>query len=414
MSAVAVEVVQPEIILDLSRLLSRILHPTPTGIDRVEMAYARELLRLIPDQLHFAAVQPYGAYGRLPRRNVLEFLDQTEMLWNGQTSFSKTRLRLQAAAKLFQLRPRRIPSPTPGRVRIYLQASPHHLDRPGRVRAILQREAARFVCLVHDLIPIQYPEYARPGGAERHGRRIDTLGQHADALVANSAATREALIAYLTPTGGFPDITVAHLGTHVGAHTAPTLQVASPYFICVGTIEPRKNHLLLLNLWRRMAEEKRPGEIIPKLVLIGRRGWENENVIDMLDRCPSLTDHVVEAKRVSDRDIEGLIRGAKALLLPSFAEGYGMPVAEALAMNVPVICSDIAALREVGGQAPEYLDPVDGMAWLSAIRAYATEDSRERAAQQERIASWSMPTWPDHLKAVLTICSRIATTNVAG
>ena len=56
--------------------------------------------------------------------------------------------------------------------------------------------------------------------------------------------------------------------------------------------------------------------------------------------------------------------GARAVLLPSFAEGFGMPVAEALAAGVPVIASDIAALREVGGDVPEYLDPIDGLGWL--------------------------------------------------
>ena len=59
-----------EIILDITRLLSRVLHPTPTGVDRVEMAYARGLLATIPERLRFAAVHPSGLYGRLPRKAV--------------------------------------------------------------------------------------------------------------------------------------------------------------------------------------------------------------------------------------------------------------------------------------------------------------------------------------------------------
>ena len=70
-----------EIVLDLSRLLSRVLHPTPTGVDRVEMAYARGLAEAMPDRLHFAAVHPSGFYGRLPRRAVARFLDLTEERW---------------------------------------------------------------------------------------------------------------------------------------------------------------------------------------------------------------------------------------------------------------------------------------------------------------------------------------------
>jgi glycosyltransferase involved in cell wall biosynthesis len=397
-----------EIILDLSRLLSRVLHPTPTGIDRVEMAYARELARAVPDRLSFAAVHPFRRYGRLPRQAVMHFLDQTERLWNGFEKQTPFALRLNAARRLFELLPRRGVSDETGRTRVYLQASPHHLDKPELVGGILRREHARFVCLVHDLIPIQYPEYARPGGADQHKRRIDTLGMYADAMIANSAATRDVLASYLMPKGPVPPIAVAHLGTHVGSQTQTALSSDIPYFVCVSTIEPRKNHLLLLNLWRRMAEERLPDETIPKLVLIGRRGWENENVLDLLDRCPQLQGHVIEASRLPDGDVEDLIRSARAVLLPSFAEGYGMPVAESFGMGVPVICSDLPALREVGRDVPEYLDPLDGKGWLDAIKDYAADPSRRRQAQHKRMKTWSMPTWESHVQTVLNVCDDVA------
>lgn len=398
----------PEIILDISRLLSRVLHPTPTGIDRVEMAYARELMRLAPDRLRFAAVHPLRRYGRLPSEAVTAFLDATERLWDGREKRSALDLRISAARKLLALLPRHIPAARPEKPRVYLQASPNNLDRPDTISSILRSEKARFVCLVHDLIPIEYPEYARPGGADRHKRRIDTLGLYADALIANSTATRDALIDYLAPNGGVPPIAVVHLGTHVGAPPRVSSETEIPYFVCVSTIEPRKNHLLLLHLWRRMAEEKNPGETIPKLVLIGRRGWENENVLDLLERCPHLTDHVIEASRLPDGDVEDLIRSSRAVLLPSFAEGYGMPVAEAFGMGVPVICSDLPALREVGGDVPEYLDPLDGKGWLRMITDYAHVGSRRRKAQHERMKSWRMPDWEQHIRTVLEVCEDVA------
>lgn len=395
----------PEIILDLSRLLSRVLHPTPTGIDRVEMAYARELLRRAPDRLHFGAVHQIGGYGRLPREEVVRFLDETERLWAGLESHGKYALRLAAARKLWALRPRPVPKAVPDVPRIYLQASPNNLHKPDLVGRILRREQARFICLVHDLIPIQFPEYARPGGAGLHKRRMETLGMHAAALVTNSAATRDILAAFLSEKGPVPPIAVAHLGTATMGRQRAIQAVDIPYFVCVGTIEPRKNHLLLLNLWRRMAE-RGAGRTIPKLVLIGRRGWENENVVDMLDRCEELRGHVIEASRMPDGDIEDLIAGARALLLPSFAEGYGMPVAEALALGVPVLCSDLAAHREVGGSAPEYLDPLDGIGWLNAIDEYSAADSVRRRLQQQRMRRWRAPNWEDHLEIVLDVCEQ--------
>lgn len=398
----------PEIVLDLSRLLSRVLHPTPTGIDRVEMAYARELLRRVPDRLRFAAVHPVAGYGRLPRADVLAFLDETERLWAGRERHDKLGLRFAASRKLLALRPRPAGKDDAPVARVYLQASPNNLHKPDLIGRILKREQAHFVCLVHDLIPIQFPEYARPGGADLHRTRMDTLGFHAAALIANSGATRDILEAYLAGSGSAPSIHVAHLGTAMVEGGRKGAPIDIPYFVCVGTIEPRKNHLLLLNLWRRMVERRREGEVIPKLVLIGRRGWENENVLDMLDRCPALSGHVIEASRMPDGDVEDLIAGARALLLPSFAEGYGMPVAEALAMAVPVLCSDLSAHREVGGGTPEYLDPLDGPAWLAAIEDYASESSVRRRLQQQRMRRWRAPNWEDHLEIVLAACDEAA------
>jgi len=171
----------------------------------------------------------------------------------------------------------------------------------------------------------------------------------------------------------------------------------------VGTIEPRKNHLLLLNLWRHMAETL-PSDRIPRLIIVGRRGWENEQVVDMLERCAALQGHVVELNGCSDRQMHELLRGARALLLPSFAEGYGMPVAEALSTNIPVLCSDLPALREAGGSAPDYLDPLDGLAWRTHIIDYYGAGARY-LAQHKRMAEWRPPSWADHMRIV---CDAIA------
>jgi glycosyltransferase involved in cell wall biosynthesis len=172
-----------------------------------------------------------------------------------------------------------------------------------------------------------------------------------------------------------------------------------PYFVFLGTIEPRKNHLLALHVWRRLAEEM--GAAAPRLVLVGRRGWENEQVIDLVERCEPLKDLVMERGNVSDEEALAMMRGARALILPSFAEGYGLPVAEALNYGLPVLCSDLPALREVGGDVPEYLDPLDGLAFLQAVKDYAAPDSARRAAQLARLQQWRAPSWNDHVTTAL-------------
>ena len=109
-------------------------------------------------------------------------------------------------------------------------------------------------------------------------------------------------------------------------------------------------------------------------------------MLDLLDRCDALRGLVRGTRRLPDRRVAALLAGARALLFPSFAEGYGLPVAEALALGVPVLCSDLPALREVGGEVPEYLDPLDGAGWRARVLDYAAGPGPPRAPRSSAAA----------------------------
>ena len=391
------------IALDLSRLLSRAGRGTPTGIDRVELAYAEHLI-VNAAPCCFTAVAAGGRLGRLPRKTAEPFVAAIGAAWRGEAErhdrdvrriARRARLALLAGSERALVSDLRRSATPP----VYLLVSHHHLERGRLLARLKERGRARFVCLIHDLIPIEYPEYAKPGQAENHRRRIATAARLADALIVNSAVTRDALQPHLDLAGRAPPVLVAPFGADLPVvppdREAPPER---PYFVYVSTIEARKNHLLLLNLWRRLASDL--GERAPLLVLIGQRGWETENVVDMLDRSLALRGAVIEHNALSDAAMVRLLRGACALLLPSFAEGFGFPLIEALQLGVPALCSDIAALRETGRAVPEFLDPLDGLGWRAAILDYAAPGSPRRAAQLARLAFWEAPRWPDHFAIV--------------
>lgn len=393
-----------QIILDISRLISRVRYSTPSGVDRVEMAYARGLLAHYGDDLAFAAVHPTGLYGRLSRVSTLAYLDELERRWAREDGNPRQRSLISVLPWLASLLPKRaVPTSESA---IYVQASPHHLTHTSKVRRVLARERARFLCLIHDLIPIEYPEYARPAGDRQHRQRMATVAGLADSVIVNSTATGESFKPWIEQSARKIDLHVALLGTEPLAAADPLIEGDErPYFVCIGTIEPRKNHLLLLNLWRHLAETL-PTENVPRLVVIGRRGWENEQVIDMLERCPALKGHVEEFNGCSDLRLAVLLRGARALLMPSFAEGYGMPVAEALSVGTPVLCSDIPALREVGREAPDYLDPLDGPGWKAMILDHAARGPGHNA-QMRRLPDWRAPDWDGHIAIVARAIERL-------
>ena len=131
---------------------------------------------------------------------------------------------------------------------------------------------------------------------------------------------------------------------------------------------------MILHVWRELAA--RYGAATPKLVLIGARGWENENIIDLLERSPALRGHVLEASGLTTPGLKRLLRNARALLMPSFAEGFGLPLAEALALGTPAIASNIPAFHEIAGPAFTPLSPIDGEGWLRAVEAAMTEKVR--------------------------------------
>ncbi|MEY4472759.1 MAG: hypothetical protein RL671_1063, partial [Pseudomonadota bacterium] len=162
-------------------------------------------------------------------------------------------------------------------------------------------------------------------------------------------------------------------------------------------IEGRKNHLLLLHVWERLIKDLGPAA--PKLVLIGQRGWEADEVFALLDRSPRLKGYVRELGRCDDATMFGWLDQARALLMPSFIEGFGIPVIEALQRGVPVIASDQPVFREIAGAIPLYLDPVDGHGWEAAIRAYCG-DAPDRERQLAAMPSFRTPTWADHFAKV--------------
>lgn len=392
------------ILLDISRLVYGTRRRLPSGIDRVEYAYARHWLARGNRAVTFLLRGAIGPAVAVPHSLVADFLPLLGKQW-GERDLSpdvmKAAQRLARQARQRQWLGRgqdELENALNGpEAPIYLLVSHRLADRPRPIAALKQR-GARFVALVHDLIPANYPEYARPSSAASHVARVNTFAALADGIIVNSIATAADLAPHLRRSVSDIPVLAAPLGVDAPRTDGNFPRPAGPYFICLGTIEPRKNHLLLLHIWRDLAQ--RMGTETPKLLLIGRRGWENENIIDMLERCPALTGVVREYADLPDDAVAGLLQGARALLFPSFAEGYGLPLAEALALGVPAICSDLPALREVGGDAPDYLSPLDGLGWRHFILGFAEEDSRLREKQLQRLAQWSRPSWSQHFALV--------------
>lgn len=271
--------------------------------------------------------------------------------------------------------------------------------------AWVARTGTRAVYFIHDVIPITHPQFCRPGEAAKHRLRMRNALASAAGIVCNSQATCEEL-------GTFASEIDLPMPPHVAAWiSGPRLpekvtprHLACPHFVTVGTIEARKNHLLLLRIWRSLVADL--GSKAPILVVVGQRGWEAEAAEAMLDEPQEFKGHVHELGRCDDEELAGWIVGARALLMPSFVEGFGLPVIEALQLGTPVIASDLPVYRETVGDIPTYVDPLDQSGWEHTIRDYLGV-SAERARQVQAMQRYSPPDWQSHFALVEDWLSRL-------
>ncbi|GBQ15472.1 glycosyltransferase family 1 protein [Komagataeibacter rhaeticus] len=389
------------IFMDLSRLIARAGVPVPTGIDRVEYEYARHLLEHEAHRTHFVAFHPVGRIGEIPFEEARDFVGRTGRAWDGARELCSS-LRWQGRRLTWQAlkaadRGQGVSSPA-----MYLNVSHHHLTRPRSIGNFLVRYNALFIAMVHDLIPMEFPEYGRPGEAEKHLVRMRTVARLGAGAIVPSHAVGRSLAPYLRHSPAREHVAVVPHGVHLGetvpekgAFQKDLMQKGRPYFVCLGTIEPRKNHLLLLHIWRSMAEEM--GAQVPHLVVVGKRGWENENVVDMLERCPALRGCVHECQGLTDPEVAALLQDCAALVFPSFSEGFGLPLAEALVLGVPVICSDIPVFHEFAGSDVTYIDPTDGPAWMRAIRDASRGKAPATASGGSDFRAPDLFQWPEQV-----------------
>lgn len=392
----------PVLFLDITRLVRRLVYyGGPTGIDRIEIAYARR--RWADDGLdvRFVAGRGGGKGLRiLSPRAVAAVLDTVEARWSMPSPLGPrpedTRLQYLAVSATGKLRRFGVfrdsrPIAADGRS-VVLNVGHEGLEVGSRWRSAPGAKVA----LIHDVIPLTHPEYDTPRLTAMHRMRVKAVADMADHVITNSEATRQSLLA-AAPDARFTS-SVAHFGPALPTPGTP-IRYDRPTFVHISTINRRKNLALLLHLWRELAAEPNP----PRLVAIGRPGNDG-TAMELIGRCSALKGLVEAPGALPDAEVARRLAGARALLSPSFAEGFGLPIVEARALGVPVIASDIAAHREIGG-ASTFLAPLDGRGWREAILRLARDDAAHRAAVA---AITPPPTWDDHFAHAAELLHRLA------
>jgi glycosyltransferase involved in cell wall biosynthesis len=273
-----------------------------------------------------------------------------------------------------------------------------------------QRQGLRFALLVYDLIPLRRPDFCDAGHVLTFRAWLDELLPLCDRIITISRATADDLRAYASaeamPLAAPVDIIPvgSELRPGVSSVDAPPRPLPAPgsYVLFVSTVEARKNHALLVTVWRRLGATLPPARV-PTLVFAGRVGWMVQDLMQQLANTRWQDGRIMLIDGPTDQELAALYRGCLFTLFPSFYEGWGMPVTESLSFGKPCVISNSSSLPEAGGDLARYFDPEDVAEATRVIRA-TIEDRDGLHAWEERVRREFRPvSWEEAAASLLRV-----------
>ncbi|QBD81746.1 glycosyltransferase family 1 protein [Ktedonosporobacter rubrisoli] len=270
-----------------------------------------------------------------------------------------------------------------------------HLDvihYPAFPPPYFQSSGPRIVMTLHDAGPWRYPQALTLRGRLyfrtllSHGMsacsRIITVSEHARTEIGHFLGEQYLAKVSVIPEAARPEFAIPR-DEAFKEQVRTNYHLPAQYFFAVSTLEPRKNLVTLLDAFRRL--KARLGETCPPLVIVGRKGWNCE---DILDYMAELENMVIFPGHVSDEELMALYQMATCLVFPSLYEGFGLPVLEAMTAGCPVITSRTSSLPEIAGEAALLVNPLEANEIAGAmLLVLRDKDLRARMIREGR--SWA-------------------------
>lgn len=261
-----------------------------------------------------------------------------------------------------------------------------------------------------DMIPVLFPHHFQSDQAVRSFTRFaEFVAKHSFLTLSISEATRRDFENFAATRGIAPQNSqVIRLGvesidnTVAPSNGLPKSLQENEFVLFVSSIQVRKNHQLLYNVWRRFAEKGIHD--IPKLVFAGGEGWLTSDLMYQIERDPLIQNSICVLNRVNDRQLHELYARSLFTLYPSLYEGWGLPIVESFQHGKPCIASNTSSMTEAGQGLAVHLDPYDFPSWYSAILKWHRDRNALAEAKKRIETSYNPYSWDDFGNDV---CSRI-------
>lgn len=273
-----------------------------------------------------------------------------------------------------------------------------------------QRKRFEVVVILYDVIPSILPEYCVPEMQGRFYRYMQNVTWCADYVFGISDATVSDYSKFVDEYFDFkPEVGRIGLGVTRGSRKTkkPILQqgfigggdpLAGGFVLYVSSIEPRKNHKLLFDVWRELYASH--GDDLPSLVFVGKQQWNSSDLVAQI-KLSELYNRgkicILEGLR--DDELSYMYRNCKFTVYPSLYEGWGLPITESLMNKKPCISSNTSSMPEAGFGAVEALHPLDFIGWKRLIESYVFDDTIFSAAVRQVKTVGKIPTWKEAMRS---------------
>jgi glycosyltransferase involved in cell wall biosynthesis len=278
---------------------------------------------------------------------------------------------------------------------------PHFTDRLVRAH---DEDGVRLIQIIHDVAPTVWPQFYEQVDVNpsTYNARIIPI---ADMVLCVSQNTKRELIAWLQQQRlHVPRIEVFRLGDqmHVTKPVKPANEAfkaaklqGNDYLLVVGTFEAKKNHALFYSVYKLA---KARGIDLPKLVIVGRQGYGTENIYNMMTLDPEVGGQFVFQHDTSDEELSWLYDHCLFTVLPSFHEGWGIPIAESVGRGVPCLCSNTSSMVEIAEGIVEHFSPASTDECLAGIQRWLVPKNLEAA--RKRTERYKPTSWDDTYRQV--------------
>lgn len=268
----------------------------------------------------------------------------------------------------------------------------------------LKKNNVKIISFIHDLIPFFEQHFYWDDFVQEFiqwGK--DTL-EISDYFITQSQSSKRDIEKILNEMNLNKEVHLATLGDNILKGNATTFDLKLPsqnFILCVGTVQPRKNHMLLFLTWKKLVAELK--ENCPDLLIIGSKGWHVDDFYYFCSTDKYLKNKIHFIEKVTDPELYYLYQSSMLTVYPSFYEGWGLPIAESVAIGKYCIPSNSSSMTEIAGDLLEYHDPYNPIELFEKIKFYSQNPEELKKKEKLIRENYKIKTWENFTNTICNI-----------